>query len=558
MNVSWNRTFEWSFSELNVNISHCDLGLSQLNIQPSREINPLITIRNISFGSLNLQSGTAAIVANSHIDAHFTLRPTFITANSSNVLITNSYFTQFVTLNGPTLFRGHSGCSLTIENSTFVNHRGSHGILYMHRGYSMVLTESSFLRNTLKNSPVIVLRSIQLKIHQSLFANNSAPSGGALTASYATLYIDETTFIGNRAAKVGGAIYFVNNIHMNMSSCTFNGNSAQENGGAMSGFKTATIEISKSIFTNNKALLDGGAIHVRQESQLFLSYCQFTRNNAKHAGAIMGFLNTRIEIYTTNFTGNNASSKEGGAVNVKNRSRLIVSYCLFHRNFGTWGGAIAGWYKVKFLIEGTTFVANNVSNAGGAIFINRQGFVNLTNCIFNDNFAHEYGGAVLGSNKVTLTIETTKFTRNKALHDGGAIYTTNRVKLKINYCLLSQNYAGKYGGAVTGKTDSTNLYQTNYDGKYGGVTNANTGQFVNVTLMNSTCIENQAGSSGGCLSVSDGANVKVMNTQFKDNEAEKEGGAIYSVDSTLQVKLCVLTDQDNSSCLYILKSQLKI
>ena len=107
------------------------------------------------------------------------------------------------------------------------------------------------------------------------------------------------------------------------------------------------------------------------------------------------------------------------------------------------------------------------------------------------------------------------------------------------------------------KLTSTNLYQTNYDGKYGGVTNANTGQFVNVTLMNSTCIENQAGSSGGCLSVSDGANVKVMNTQFKDNEAEKEGGAIYSVDSTLQVKLCVLTDQDNSSCLSHFKKSVK-
>ena len=165
-------------------------------------------------------------------------------------------------------------------------------------------------------------------------------------------------------------------------------------------------------------------------------------------------------------------------------------------------------------------MANNVCNAGGAIFINRQGFVNLTNCIFTDNFAHGYGGGVLGSNKVILTIETTAFIRNKALSDGGAIYATNRVKLKINYCLLSQNYAGKYEGGVTGKTDSTNLYQTNYDGKYGGVTNANTGQFVNVTLMNSRCIENQAGSSGGCLSVSDGANVKVMNTQFKDNEAE--------------------------------------
>ena len=118
VNLSWNRTFEWSFSELNVNISHCDLGLSQLNIQPSGEINPLIIIRNSSFGSLNLQSGTAAIVANSHIDANFTLRPTFITANSSNVRIINSYFNQFVTLNGPTLFLGHSGCSLTIENST--------------------------------------------------------------------------------------------------------------------------------------------------------------------------------------------------------------------------------------------------------------------------------------------------------------------------------------------------------------------------------------------------------------------------------------------------------
>ena len=177
---------------------------------------------------------------------------------------------------------------------------------------------------------------------------------------------------------------------MNMSSCTFNGNSAQEYGGALSGFKTATIEISKSIFTNNKVSSDssdGGAIHVRQQSQLFLAYCQFAEKNAKqHAGAIMGFLNTRIEICTTNFTGNNA---KGGAVNVKNRSRLIVSDCLFHRNFGTWGGAIAGWYKVKFLIEGTTFVANNVSNAGGAIFINRQGFVMLTNCIFIDNYAHE-------------------------------------------------------------------------------------------------------------------------------------------------------------------------
>ena len=77
--LSFNETFQWIFSGLNVKISQCKVDPIGIIVQSESRFhhtehmveNPEIVIYNSSFGSLDLNPGTKAQITDCYIDAEF-------------------------------------------------------------------------------------------------------------------------------------------------------------------------------------------------------------------------------------------------------------------------------------------------------------------------------------------------------------------------------------------------------------------------------------------------------------------------------------------------------
>ena len=165
--------------------------------------NPQITIHNSSFGSLDLNPGTKALITDCYIDAEFKQRSTLITANNSDVSIQNCHFENFVNENGSTILFGHNNSHVTIENSVFLKHTSSKGVLFLRDNSSMHLSSSTISDNvgtSLDFSSITLQHGIHAVIRNATFRNNSAFIGGVLIAEdHCQLTLDNCTFSSNQS-----------------------------------------------------------------------------------------------------------------------------------------------------------------------------------------------------------------------------------------------------------------------------------------------------------------------------------------------------------------------
>ena len=132
--MSFNETFQWVFSGLNVNVARSYLDSIGIIIQFNKQIvqsesqcsqtqemvaDPEIIIYNSSFSSLDLKPGSKAQITDCYFDAQFKPRPTLITANNSDVSVQNCHFGNFINENGSTVLYGHYCSHVIIENTMF-------------------------------------------------------------------------------------------------------------------------------------------------------------------------------------------------------------------------------------------------------------------------------------------------------------------------------------------------------------------------------------------------------------------------------------------------------
>jgi CSLREA domain-containing protein len=173
--------------------------------------------------------------------------------------------------------------------------------------------------------------------------SNNTPNGGALQAQ-APVTLSDLRFDGNRAT-LGGAVTLYSG--GTLTNVEFTDNHASEgNAGALAAYN-GTVTITNSRFSNNTAAQNGGAI--------------FMQGN---------FLN----IYTSEFYGNQAAN----------------------------GGAI--YAEVRPTIERTSFVSNHATADGGAIYATSSGATDLSNLLMVDNTAAGLGNAFyLGGGSPGLT-----------------------------------------------------------------------------------------------------------------------------------------------------------
>ena len=576
---SFKETLKWIFSGLNVRISQCYIGSVRLAVQSSIRSNDteqfventVITIHNSSFGSLNLNPGSKALITSCYIDGKFKPRPTLITANNSDVSIQNCHFGNFINVNGSTVLYGHDNSHIIIENSVFIKHNNSKGIILMQNNSSMNITGSLISLNV-ASSPGYTAITLKTRIHadviNTVFRNNSALVGGVIIAeNQCKSTLTNCTFSSNKA-NTGKTLNIPKSSNVEMPAHArdknnmetyffinpnlFNRRSSHDKNLELIAPHQAFLV--KSSALNEKSnrkqedplLSMGGAVYVAIQSQLFEANCVFENNSAQYAGAIAATRNVVVQIQKTNFTGNSAF--EGGAIRLDTVSYLRTTDCRFEdnhaqnaggaieggteavlkikrsyfsENSASFSGAILATINVTLDIQETTFVGNMAFSDLGAIDVQHQAHLRIKNCLFDNNLSQRYGGAICGGFNATVDIQDTKFRRNRAVQ-GGAIDVDQRSFLQITNCTFKDNHA-QLGGALFGGLDlvceiNKSHFLNNSASKQGGAINIQ--QNASLLITNSRLERNSVyGSLGGGIVVTFNVKSKIRETNFTGNSA---------------------------------------
>lgn len=178
---------------------------------------------------------------------------------------------------------------------------------------------------------------------------------------------------------------------------------------------------------------------------------------------------------------------------------------------GNWAIVVAiGKTSVVNVYEGTSFINNSSTGAGGVIRM-QAGTLNIYGGVFKDNLVtNNYGGAVWLSGGSVANIKNAVFSGNAA-GGGGAIQVNAGTTANVENAAFMNNTAGIKGGAIN--TDEKSI--------------------LNIT--NSTFTGNQSKDGGAICNL---GNLTLVGTDgakaiFRDNKATANGGAVYLAAGTL-------------------------
>lgn len=295
------------------------------------------------------------------------------------------------------------GNDLTIQNMRFLNAlapaatrnrdgnaRGG-AVTAVSPGTRLHIINSTFRNNTTtsindednQGGAVYVANIFETVIVGSVFEQNTAGSGGAFGGIATGLIVYNSRFVGNAAAdtSTGGVVKGHGGaIHLDGVTNSFNPDSNK------------IVDVCGSEFVNNTAVRGGGAFKVtvsdNQGTKATYQDSTFTNNrlvgvppSEGHGGAIYHI--------------------EDDALGADGEDNLEIRNATFNENVAyRQGGAVWLLIHGNGRIVNTTFVDNRASEAGsnrigqgGAVMIN-NGFIDIVNTTFANNFATFQGGAL--------------------------------------------------------------------------------------------------------------------------------------------------------------------
>ena len=269
-------------------------------------------------------------------------------------------------------------------------------------------------------------------------------------------------------------------------------------------------------------------------------FFQASKNNSGEnwAGAILALFYVALDIQKTTCDGNKAL--QGGAIDVQDQAHLRLTNCTFVDNSAQqFASAIGAGYNVTLDIRKKKFFGNNASE-GGAIDAQHQTHLRITNCVFVDNISERNGGAIVGACNTTLNVILTNFTRNTAAQ-GGAIEVGQQSFLRTTDCSFIDNYVKEIGGAVVGGLGLVCIINRSYFLKNsasleGGAISMQ--EQVNLSIANSRLEYNVAISGGGAIVALTTVKLKIRETNFTGNRSPKGGAWVVGYRSECQVELC--------------------
>ena len=303
-------------------------------------------IHNSSFRSLDLESGTEALISDCFLNAKDKQRPTLIWVTNAKVSIHNSTFRCFKNIHGAAVLGGRLNSSVTVKNSTFSGNEGQKGSIWLHDTGSIFIADTSawsnkgltncrgnFIRleNNIKGSVInssfheneacfgsviIISNNVDLSVQNSHFRRNHAlDSGGVLISEgESILRVDNSTFERN-SARQGAVLFLMDKAMTNISDSKFTKNAADE-GGAIT-VENSFLYVNTSHFEENTAGMEGGAIKMSKMSTLRVQDSTFVNNSAGIGGGLFVANGSSISVL-------NSSFKFGGTLDLAGENTDVV------------------------------------------------------------------------------------------------------------------------------------------------------------------------------------------------------------------------------------------
>ncbi len=254
--------------------------------------------------------------------------------------------------------------------------------------------------------------------------------------AYGFLNMFNTRFINNSVTYGIVSNYnskSVENVHMNMSACVFEDNLSRDVGGGIN--NCGYLNIVNSSFSRNSArggpLGWGGAMHNHYNATVVIYNSNFTDNFAAwQGGAICNYGN--VEVYNSNFIGNNNTGTFGGAAIFSypygSMPNVYVLNSTFIKNTELTvtanGGAIDYMGNGNFTCLNSTFISNSATK-GQAIFVTRQAYYGTTSSaspniiIAGNKFINHAGNGetmeVYSTNKTLWIIENNTYENSRVI-----------------------------------------------------------------------------------------------------------------------------------------------
>ena len=281
--------------------------------------------------------------------------------------------------------------------------------------------------------------SDELVIKGFTITNGGGLYGGALYIEGTSPAIRDCVFVGNgQNSFEGGAVYCFNSA-ASFKRCTFIDNSSSL-GAAVSCENDVIFR--ECCFYDNLATYEGGALYVSSgqydEDHDFIIDCVFENNvSLEEGGAIYGSLYNSLVVNSI-FENNYAAV--GGAVYFPQGVNCCFSDCEFSQNYARSGGC---FYTGSTDIDLTNciFDRNFALKRGGAIYVSNSD-INITNCLFDRNIASVTGAAIAGIDETydcTSQITNCTFVNNTAPSEGAAVDSRDLEYDYYTNCIISDN-----------------------------------------------------------------------------------------------------------------------
>lgn len=280
------------------------------------------------------------------------------------------------------------------------------------------------------------------------------------------------------------------------------------------------FDLRDSSFTGQKDAT-GMALEITDSSADLIG-CKFKSNQGSKLHPVMCSNSTGYRRRKSEFK--HVRVRAGGAI-VSRGSKIHIKQSRFEGNSAHVGGAIFIEDNSHITVTESTFTENSATSidsydkgvclaGGGAIHVESNSFVTILESHFIKNKAHYFGGTigVLQAQNVAIKIYNSDFTDSKAKYGGVLnVVGTYKTIITINNTKFMNNSAEEDGGVVS-------LLSNPYLWSIYSIT---------MTITSSQFIKNSAKGHGGVVAASNTENsvLRFIDTDFISNSA-REGGVV--------------------------------
>jgi hypothetical protein len=258
---------------------------------------------------------------------------------------------------------------------------------------------------------------------------------------------------------------------------------------------------------------NGGAVYIRDYTKLIISNCDIHNNSAIHQGGAIAVYNSYSDEYN---------------------DRLRIEHCKIYDNYAQRsGGALSIMYGSNPRIFGNNILNNTSDKYGGGIAVGPMKTAFPSNPEISENQISRntsaiWGGGIYICRSTPLVSSNTLY--NNTSQNGGAIYLMDiDLGIVLNSLEIGSNNATENGGGLYCNDGSQFSLLNSTLEDNAAVEGA--GIFIyqsdNVHINSSTLKRNNAASKGAGIYITLCTDVLINHCTFDGNEAENYGGGLF-------------------------------